>query len=126
MYLPLAHAERLLTNGELRHRPAWWWLQLTGRLQAGATAEQVRGKLEGPFRAAAIAGHGELHAGALCGGAGTSPQPESEAVPRLIVESAARGIYDPVPEGKLMASILGAVVGLVLLIVCTNTANLLL
>ena len=33
----------------------FWWLQIMGRLREGATAEQVRGNLNGPFRASARA-----------------------------------------------------------------------
>jgi cell division protein FtsX len=48
------------------------------------------------------------------------------AVPRLLVESGARGIYDVDDTSLRDVRIFAGVVGLVLLIVCANVANLLL
>jgi predicted permease len=47
-------------------------------------------------------------------------------VPRLLVDSGARGIYDVSTSDERSVRILGAVVVLILLIVCANVANLLL
>ena len=55
-----------------------------------------------------------------------SNQRRGDNVPRLLVTSGARGIYDFDPTSSRAASILSAVVVLVLLIVCANVANLLL
>src|SRR5688572_21601695 len=49
-----------------------------------------------------------------------------KAVPHLEVDSAARGIYSVIPATIRSATILSVVVGLMLVIVCANVANLLL
>ncbi|MDX1382957.1 MAG: ABC transporter permease, partial [Thermoanaerobaculia bacterium] len=124
--LPLALCTRLLSSGELRHRAGWWWLQLVGRLAPGVTPEQVRAELEGPFRAAARAGL-ETYLAGLSPEEGELPRNrDRRAIPHLLVDSAARGIYEPHAPYRRQASMLGVVVALVLLIVCTNVANLIL
>ena len=49
-----------------------------------------------------------------------------DAVPELLVRSAAHGYYDIDPQAQRSAGFLGVVVIIVLLIVCANVANLLL
>ena len=49
-----------------------------------------------------------------------------DAVPELLVRSAAHGYYDVDPQAQRSAGFLGVVVIIVLLIVCANVANLLL
>ncbi len=44
--------------------PTNWWLQIAGRLKPGATIEQVKGNLAGPFEQAARAGMESYFAGA--------------------------------------------------------------
>ncbi len=103
-----------------------WWLQIAGRLKPGVTPEQVRGDLEGTFRAAARDGWASFFA--------TMPSEKQSAleyrdrthVPDLDVTSAARGIYDVSGDQYRALALLGVVVVLVLLIVCANLANLLL
>ena len=103
-----------------------WWVQIMGRLKPGVTPTQVQGNLDGVFQATARAGmEGYL--------AGLTEEQRSRArnrnrtdVPRLLVDSGARGIYDPRPQSRRQALILGVVVVLVLLIVCANVATLLL
>ena len=70
------------------------------------------------FQAAVLSGRAELR---------STPQgPNRTEVPRLLVESASRGFYDPDPDATRQAMVRGVVVMLVLLIVCANVANLLL
>jgi predicted permease len=107
-------------------QPTYWWLQVMGRLKPGATAAQVHGNLEAVFQNTARAG--------LDSFLKSLPEKERVAsgyrnrteVPRLRVESGARGIYDANTNDLRSITILGVVVALVLLIVCANVANLLL
>ena len=52
--------------------------------------------------------------------------PGGDNVPRLLVSSASRGVYDPDSNSTLAATVLSGVVVLVLVIVCANVANMLL
>ena len=107
-------------------QPTYWWLQVMGRLKPGATAEQVQGNLGTVFQNTARAGFSRF--------LGALPDQERSAagnqnrteVPRLRVESGARGIYDANTNDLRSLTILMVVVALVLLIVCANVANLLL
>ena len=107
-------------------QPTYWWLQVMGRLKPGASPEQVEGNLAGVFEATARAGLDSYLAGLTTEARAASSNQKRTAVPRLLVEPGARGIYD-VSETNLRAvRILTGVVALVLLIVCANVANLLL
>jgi predicted permease len=129
--LPLAH-EPLLnpfppTSGPPRlNQPTYWWLQVMGRLQPGVTAAQVEGNLEGIFQSTARAGMDGYLASLDEAARSTAVNRRRTQVPRLEVDSAARGIYDVHTNELRQVTILSVVVGLVLLIVCANVANLLL
>ncbi|HEY7500656.1 MAG TPA: ABC transporter permease [Vicinamibacterales bacterium] len=103
-----------------------WWLQVMGRLKPGVTAAQVQGNLEGVFQATAKAGLASYLAGLSDAERSTAVNRRRENVPHLRVDSGSRGIFDVNPHDIRSVSILSAVVGLVLLIVCANVANLLL
>ena len=107
-------------------QPTYWWLQVMGRLKPGVTAAQVQGNLEGVFQATAKAGLSAYLGSLSETERSTAVNRRRVNVPQLRVDSGSRGIYD-VNESELRSvRILSAVVGLVLLIVCANVANLLL
>jgi predicted permease len=128
--LPLVLTSQL--NNELSadqqrlKQPTYWWLQIMGRLKPGVTAAQVRGNLAGVFQHEAQAGLGAYLASLPDEKRLTSDNQNRAAVPNLVVDAGARGLFDPTPADVLAVRILSVVVVLVLLIVCANVANLLL
>ena len=107
-------------------QPTYWWLQVMGRLKPGSTPAQVQGNLEGVFQATARAGLDSYLKGLPDAERGNARNRGRTEVPRLRVEPGARGVYDVSTDEVRAATILSVVVGLVLLIVCANVANLLL
>jgi predicted permease len=105
---------------------ATWWLQVMGRVKPGVTPEQVQANLDGTFQAAARDGWAEYF-GSLKPEERTSQRNANRTkVPQLRVQNGSRGIYDVSADTYRSMTLLGVVVGLVLLIVCANVANLLL
>jgi predicted permease len=88
------------------------WLQVVSRLAPGATAAQAAAQLEPVYNQ-------EVPTANKFGGPPLPPE-------RLRVESAATGISDLRREFSQPLFILMSIVGIVLLIACANTANLLL
>jgi predicted permease len=121
-----AQRQFAVTNGESADEATYWWLQVMGRLKPGVTPQQVEANLGGVFQQTAKAGFDQYLASASETERTNSTNSNRTRVARLVAEPGARGIYDPQEEGVRAISILGAVVGLVLLIVCANVANLLL
>ena len=113
-----------------KHRldnPTNWYIQVAGRLKPGVTLEQVKGNLAGPFQQAARAGMDGFMAGLTDAERKLSRnQREISAMPDLLVLPGARGIYDLDRTATRSASVLSAIVVLLLAIVCANVANLLL
>jgi predicted permease len=103
-----------------------WWVQVTGRLKPGLTAEQVQGNLGAIFQRQARAGFEAYLAGSSDATRNRSENQRRTAVPHLLVDSASRGTYDSDSSQIRALSILAGVVMLVLLLVCANVANLLL
>jgi predicted permease len=128
--VPLALDSQLNTNPfsttPRLMQPTSWWLQVMGRLKPGATAAQVQGNLERIFQSTARAGFDSYLRGLSETERSTSGNRNRTEVPRLRVESGARGVYDVNTNDLRSVTILGVVVALVLLIVCANVANLLL
>jgi len=116
--------------GPIRPRveqPTNWYLQIGGRLKPGVTIDQVKGNLAGPFARAARGGMDAFEAELTEVQREMSfNRREGDAVPELLVLPGARGIYDLDRTSSRSASVLSAVVVLLLLIVCANVANLLL
>jgi predicted permease len=106
--------------------PTVWWLQVMGRLKPGVTAGQVQANLATVFQNTARAGFDSFFSTLPATTRSSSRFQNRILVPHLLVESGARGIYDVNQSDERSVRILGAVVVLVLLIVCANVANLLL
>ncbi len=103
-----------------------WWLQVMGRLTPGATVGQVHGNLAGVFQQTAR-GNLDSFLNALPEGERSLSRNRTRSnIPYLAVDSGSRGVYEANTAEVRAATILGAVVGVVLLIVCANVANLLL
>ena len=126
--LPLAVFSQFDTNsGPARvSQPTYWWLQVMGRLKPGATAAQVQGNLEGIFQSTARAGLASFMSTLSDEQRSTASNRNRKEVPRLLVDSGSRGVYEVNTNELRSATILSVVVSLVLLIVCANVANLLL
>ena len=91
------------------------------------TIEQAQTNFEGVFQRQARAGMDAYEAALSEADRNLeNNRRRGSAVPRLLVDSASRGIYDPDTNSMQSAGILSAVVVLVLLIVCANVANLML
>ena len=125
--IPLAFSDAFTQGRPQLPEATSWWLLTMGRLRPGVTAAQVRGNLEGPFRAAAQAGLTAYMDGlsATARQLSINRRPRT-AVPALVVTSGAHGTYDLSTNTAQSAKFLSVVVGIVLLIVCANVANLLL
>ncbi len=123
--LPIALDTRV--RGEARlDKPTNWFVQVMGRLKPGVTAEQVQGNLDGVFRQQARAGMDAYLAALPEKDRQTAVNVSRTEIPRLIVEDGSRGIYDANTNDARALQLIGIVVGLVLLLVCANVANLLL
>jgi predicted permease len=107
-------------------RATYWWLQVMGRLKPGVTREQVQGNLEGVFQGTARANLEAYMGGLSDTERATDGNRNRKEIPRLLVQPGARGIYDVFSDDLRSVTILTFVVGLILLIVCANVANLLL
>jgi predicted permease len=129
--LPLSLDAQLTTGPPSTDPPrlsqaTYWWLQVMGRLKPGASPAQVQGNLEGVFQHTARSGL-EAYLKSLPDEERSRSYNRSRTeVPRLLVEPGGRGMYDISTNEYRSVMILAVVVGLVLLIVCANVANLLL
>jgi predicted permease len=124
--LPLSLDPQLTPDVKRLDQPTYWWLQVVGRLRAGVTAAQVQANLGPVFQSTAQ--------GQLTSDLAAMPEDERtragnrdrREVPTLLADSAARGVYEPLPADVRSATVVSVVVGVLLLIVCANVANLLL
>jgi predicted permease len=109
------------------NQPTYWWLQMIGRLKPDATLEQVSANFAPVFQHAAKAGMSEYQSSLTTEEKSLSfNRQRGDAVPDLLVKSAAHGYYELDPQARRSAGFLSVVVIIILLIVCANVANLLL
>ena len=122
--MPLPNARAAVPR---MNQPTYWWLQLVGRLKAGASIEQARANFTTVFQNTAKAGMAEYQSSLTAEEKNLSfNRQRGDAVPELLVKSAAHGYYEIDPQAQRSAGFLSVVVIIVLLIVCANVANLLL
>lgn len=106
--------------------PTAWWLQVMGRVHPGITAARVQSRLDGVFQATARANLGAYLESLTDAERGTAANRERKRIPRLLVDSGRRGIYDADTRTITAGTVLSAVVLVILLIICANVANLML
>jgi predicted permease len=119
--VPLA-LEPLLFADKSHLEHGIWWLNVMGRLKPGATDEQARESLNGAFQRAAL----ELMPTPKKANQLAAGQLDPKDYPRLLSESGRLGMPDVRKRFAPSIYVLFIVVALVLLIACSNVANLLL
>lgn len=124
--MPIRLDDQISGDEPRMNDPMTWWVQVTGRLRPGITAEQVHGNLGAVFQRQTRAGMDAYLASATEEVRNRSENQGRTAVPHLVVDSASRGTYENDERQMTALTIVGAVVALVLLLVCANVANLLL
>jgi len=121
---PLPNAQAAIPRSS---QPTYWWLQLIGRLKPGGTIEQAKSNFTTVFENTAKAGMAEYQSSLKADEKNLSfNRQRGDAIPELLIKSAAHGYYELDPQAKRSAGFLSVVVVIVLLIVCANVANLLL
>jgi predicted permease len=118
--IPLALDPQLrISDSSNLHEPWTWWLKVMGRVKPGVTKEQVRGDLEVVFQQSALEGWQAMPAERRSSG-GEGPRD----VPSLKVLDGSQGLTEVRESYAQPLKIMMGIVGLVLLIVCANLANL--
>ena len=108
--IPLLKAE-IGQQGPLLSSPSIWWVQLMARAKPGVSTEQARASLDVVLNAAVR---------------GTMAMKKDETIPRLALNDGSRGLNSTGEQYAKPIYVLLALVGFVLLLACTNIANLML
>ena len=113
-------------QGSLLALPTAWWLQVMGRLRPNATAAQLQAQLGGVFQRTARADMDGYLKSLSEEDRRAARNRTRHEVPELLVDSGRHGLYNADNNAVAAATILSAVVAVVLLIICANVANLML
>jgi predicted permease len=117
--IPLMMESRVRGKDTYLNQQSHWWLLLMGRLKPGVTPEQAHAQFSPIFQRTALE-----NIDRQSNQAGAAP-PQSQEYPRLVVASGRRGDTDWSSDERQSLYLMMVVVGLVLLIACTNVAGLL-
>ena len=115
--LPLAHAAQLSRIGTVRPISVWWLLMM-GRLEPGATREQVQAELGPVFEDSVRVSWSARQPG--------TRDPWRSGMPVLRVMPGAQGPDGPPAGARDNVTLVFMVTGVVLLIACVNVASLML
>jgi predicted permease len=113
--LPLRLASQLTRVGpknidRIHREPRIWGLRLMGRMADGASPDRVRAEIGPAFQASALASY--------------APGSRATHAPNLTISSGSQGVSENRRQLGQVVLILGVIVGVLLLIVCINLANL--
>ena len=108
---PMRFSSTDAPDSDLRKNPELWWLEVMGRVKPGVKDREAQAALGVQLSAAVRS---------------TLPVKADESVPHLEFASGARGMHFSDWAYKKPVDVLMALVALVLLLACSNTANLLL